>query len=42
MASLLEKQSVINNGLNVSEHMYIKYDAYAFHVSFQCSIHLLN
>ena len=28
MDPLLAKKSEINNGLNVSEHMYIKYDAY--------------
>ena len=26
----LAKKSEINNGLNVLEHMYIKYDAYIF------------
>ena len=38
MALLLEKQSEINNEENVSEHMYIKYDAYHFHISTQCSM----
>ena len=39
MASLLAKQNEINDGLNVLERMYIKYDAYTFHISTQCSIH---
>ena len=26
----LAKKTEINNGLNVLEHMYIKYDAYTF------------
>ena len=39
MASLLARQNENNNGLNVLERMYIKYNAYTFHISTQCSIH---
>ena len=39
IAAFLSKQNEINSELNVSEHMYIKYDAYTFHMSTQCSMH---
>ena len=39
MDPLLAKHSEINNGLSVSEHMYIKYGAFTFHISTQSSMH---
>ena len=30
MAPFLAKQSEINNGLHILEHMHIRYDAYTF------------
>ena len=39
MDPLLAKQSEIYHRLNMSEHMYIKFDAYSFRVSTQCLVH---
>ena len=37
MTPLLAKQSEINNGVNVLEHKYIKYELFTFYIRTQCS-----